>query len=567
MRRAKSTSLWLVLAISTVLISSARAQSALPFDPVTSNLPSSILDVINPSMQEARAATPAPRPGADTALLRDLIDTIAGLRRELAQNPDDANGWIRLGQAYLEASERGVEASRLGINPLEGARDSFIEAVSLNYLSGDAHFGLGVAEYARGDFAAALFAFSEVSRLFPERFDGHFNRAVTLLRLRRPEEAIDAFNTAISNDSQASDQELINAYLGLAGQLKRIENFMAAADAYSAALELAPGNPELLFLRSEALFEAGEGLEALADLSELDATSNDFRVSALIARIFSQQNQPERAQRALDRARRRAAESSDRLAEANILLEIGRLARDEGRLPEAIAELRQSVRLNPNAWEGHYLLGLSLLESGQPREARTALEDALALNRDRADIYLALATTYDLLNDPQTALRNAQNGLQRLQANEEATASELRFVQGRTLFRLQDFASAFDVLQRVVAEQPNNGQAHLWAGLAAYQLGDFSLAAQLYERAVQLSPESVEARINLGAAYLAAQRYEDAELVYQLFLAQNGPDAEVFFNLGWALLSQGRRQEARDAWQQAVRLDYPPARTALSEFF
>ena len=69
--------------------------------------------------------------------------------------------------------------------------------VLLDYLSADAHFGLGLAEYNRANYRAALFEFGEVTRLFPDRFDGHFNRAVTLAQLRRGEEAVAAFQEAL----------------------------------------------------------------------------------------------------------------------------------------------------------------------------------------------------------------------------------------------------------------------------------------------------------------------------------------------------------------------------------
>jgi tetratricopeptide (TPR) repeat protein len=100
--------------------------------------------------------------------------SVAELRAAVQATPEDAEAWTRLGNAAFEAGE------------LEDAKDAYLEAIALDYLLGDAHYGLGLVEFARGDFQGALFAFNEVTRLFPDRFDGHYNRAVTLATLRRP---------------------------------------------------------------------------------------------------------------------------------------------------------------------------------------------------------------------------------------------------------------------------------------------------------------------------------------------------------------------------------------------
>jgi tetratricopeptide (TPR) repeat protein len=112
--------------------------------------------------------------------------SIDDLRRTVELTPADAEAWTLLGDALLAADD------------LAGAKEAYLEAIAVDYLVGDAHFGLGLAEFGRGDFAAALFSFTEVTRLYTDRFDGHFNRAVTLARLRRPAESAAAFRRALA---------------------------------------------------------------------------------------------------------------------------------------------------------------------------------------------------------------------------------------------------------------------------------------------------------------------------------------------------------------------------------
>ena len=113
--------------------------------------------------------------------------SLTQLRAEVASNPGSVSAWVALGNAYYEQGD------------LEQARESYLEAIALDYTSGDAHYGLGLAQFSRGDYQAALFEFTEVTRLYPERFDGQFNRAVTLARLRRPAEAAQAFLAALES--------------------------------------------------------------------------------------------------------------------------------------------------------------------------------------------------------------------------------------------------------------------------------------------------------------------------------------------------------------------------------
>lgn len=479
---------------------------------------------------------------------------IAALRQVVEREPESVTAWIALGEAYLAA------------NRLEEAKTAFLEAIALEYLAGDAHFGLGLTEYARGDYEAALFSFEVLSRFFPERFDAHFNRAVTLARLRRVDEAIDAFRQAIAQaEPEATDEDRVNAYLGLASQLRLAERYDEVAQAYERALAIAGPDPELSYLRNEALYRAGRGLEALPSLTELEGQTSDFRVSALIADIYLEARQTDYAFRSLERALRRAEAAGNRGAQANLLIKLGLLQRGLGREAEAANAFRQAAQLDPSSWHARYNLGVSYLEGGQPRSALTALEQAAQLKGDSGELLLALATAQDQLGLVDEALRNAQAAIQRL--SDPRLVSDATFIVGRALFRLGDYRGARLALEQVVADQPNNPHAQLWAGLAQYQLQDYRAAVQSYERAVQLNPNSIEARINLGAAYLASRRYQDAELVYQLIIQQDANDAEAYFNLGWALISQGRREEARSAWQRAQQLGFQPAAEALREYF
>ncbi len=479
--------------------------------------------------------------------------SISDLRTKVQAEPTNVGAWVELGNTYY------------GEDQYDDAKASFLEAIALDYRSGDAHYGLGLAEFARGDFQAALFEFGEVTRLFPERFDGHFNHGVTLARLRRPADAAASFQEAIAQaEPEASNEDRILAHVGLAAQLEATGDYAGAADAYGSALDLDPSNADFIVRQGSALQHADRGLEALPALTELEAKSTDYRVSALISDIYVSAGQIDYALFSLERALAKAKKAEDGKAEGNTLVKLGTLQRSLGRDADAALSFEQAAQADPTSWEALYNLGVSYLESGQTRNAIKPLEGAVALNADSGDAYLALASANDQLAQADKALANAQQALTRLSDPKLLTAA--RFLAGRSSYRLGDFATAAQQLEQVVQATPDDGQAQLWAGLAAYQLTDYRTATRYFERAVQLNPNSVEGRVNLGAAYLAAERYEDAETVYQLLVQQRPSDTESLYNLGWSLYSQSRRSAASDAWKASCEQGYNPACDAITKY-
>jgi len=56
-----------------------------------------------------------------------------------------------------------------------------------------------------------------------------------------------------------------------------------------------------------------------------------------------------------------------------------------GRIPEAIDQLHEALRLNPHSAEAHNNLGLALLASGRTRESIPEFEAALRLKPELRD--------------------------------------------------------------------------------------------------------------------------------------------------------------------------------------
>ena len=482
--------------------------------------------------------------------------------QELSGNLSSAvSDWINKGKVYLSGGQ------------FDAARESFEEAIALNYKSSEAHFGLGLAEYERGDYPAALFEFGEVARLYPEFFDGYYNRAITLAKMRRFEEAAEAFQSAIDEaEPEASTVQKINAYLGLAGMLKKTENYEAAADAYASALELREGDSELAYRRGEALYLAGNGLDALADLIELEAKTSDYRVSALIADIYVQNEQNDYALHALDRSLRKAQGAADSKAESFLSMKLGLLQSSLGQDTEAIASFQQAAAADPRSWKARYYYGISYLSLGQPEAALGSLQQAQALNPDSPEVNLALATAYDAVAMTEesaqiASLIVAQFKDKELSASEAEALARAQFFIAKAKYMQGDYEAALEQFKEVLSTNRDDAIVNMWAGLCAYQLEKYETAINYLEQAVASDPDNIDAKINLGSAYYQAERYRDSAIVYKLLVEDNSNDAESYYNLGLSLMAQNLPKEAKDALTKASELGYAPAQEALSQYF
>jgi tetratricopeptide (TPR) repeat protein len=515
-----------------------------------------------------------------SAALAQDASSVTTYQQAVQSNPNDLANWVNLGNAQLAAGN------------FSAAKDAFIEAIARDYAMVDAHFGLGLSHYEMGDYSAALFEFDAVTRLDPERFDGHFNRGVTLAKLRESEQAIEAFNEAIVQaDPEASDQQKVNAFLGLAGQLKRTQDFAGAADAYAQALTLAPEDPELAYLKGEAMYRAGNGLDALPELSSLEAKSSDYRVSALISDIYVEQGQSDYALRSLERALSKAEGAADVKAEASLLVKLGMLQQDLGRDAEALASFQAAAAADSSDWQARYFLGVSYLNGKDFTNATSQLESAAASNPESVEIQLALASAYEGSGRATDMQKAAEFVIAR--GKSQNMLAEATFALGRAFYLQGDFEGALSnfeavlsddlMVEDVMSEEGTDAEANmvvaeeevtvdmaavqLWAGLSEYKLENYVSAVQYLERAVQLNPESVDARVNLGAAYIAAKRFEDAELVYTMIVEENPADGQAFFNLGLSQYNQNNKDGAKEAWLRSSALGFAPAQDALQKYF
>ncbi len=243
-----------------------------------------------------------------------------------------------------------------------------------------------------------------------------------------------------------------------------------------------------------------------------------------LARTYYGRGQPELAEPIL----RRMLSHNPRSAPALVVL--GKLAAEHGDHRAAAEHFEAALRIDPEASEIHYPLGLAYRGLGDLERARHFLERR---GGGKAEI-----------DDPLLDELEALAGGMRLHQNRGAEA----FLQGR-------YAAAAEHYRQAAFAAPDNAQAQANLASALTLLGRLDEARSHYQEALRIEPAHAAANRNYGT--LLAQLGDDERAIvhYRKGLAADPGNSDGHYNLGNALRRQGRFEEAARHYRSAGEID------------
>jgi tetratricopeptide (TPR) repeat protein len=193
---------------------------------------------------------------------------------------------------------------------------------------------------------------------------------------------------------------------------------------------------------------------------------------------------------------------------------------DGGMFDQAIAEFRQSLRLNPASAPTLYNLGFALSARGRRDEAITALQDALRIDPDYAQAHNNLGALLQLGGQGDAALEHYRRAAALRPDNVESHTNlgQLLAIRGRAAEAAAQFSEALSLRGDNV--QALAGLAWIRATAADPSLRDAVDAVRLAEHADEATRhQDVTATDALAAAYASAGRYDDAVRIARAGLA------------------------------------------------
>ncbi|MEO5375463.1 MAG: tetratricopeptide repeat protein [Alphaproteobacteria bacterium] len=256
----------------------------------------------------------------------------------------------------------------------------------------------------------------------------------------------------------------------------------------------------------------------------------------------------------------------------------------EGRLAEAEAMFRESLRINPRLWPALHALGVLVYQAGRPVEAEALLRRAVTenptdgrswanlggvlndLDREKEAI-AALAEAMRLL--PEDALALNSLGLVHMSAKrfddaircfERAVASNPTLAVaygnlGHALWRRSDLARAIEACRRSLAIDPTLVSGHINLAIALSHAGDRDGALEHARRAIALVPDSFEAHNAEGLILFDMKRMREAVESLSRAVALNPSHFAGHLNRASALSRLGRTREALDGFRRSMAID------------
>ncbi len=222
----------------------------------------------------------------------------------------------------------------------------------------------------------------------------------------------------------------------------------------------------------------------------------------------------------------------------------------EGRHDEAIACLREGLRLRPDDAPGYNDLGCELVVVGRAEEALPIFARALELRPGYAEVHNNLGNALRSLGRVDEAMARYERALQLKPGYAEAhnnLGCELA-AKGRT-------TEAIYHLEQAVRLNPVNSTNHNNLGNALRDAGRSDAAIASYGRALELTPDFAEAHANLGRALMAAGRAPEALERFASAARWAPESAKIRRDWGTALMQQSRWSEAIVQFEALLQLE------------
>jgi Tfp pilus assembly protein PilF len=297
-----------------------------------------------------------------------------------------------------------------------------------------------------------------------------FENAMRALRLGGP----DADETAKVRLKEAIeiDGKLWEAHHNLGVIASRDGEDDTAIDHFTKALAINSGHTPSLLARAEAHRHAGHKREARADYeTAMRATAED------------------------DPSRR---DASARLAS---------LLRDAGEYDDAVAILRETVRVHGVNAKIYTELGLIYIQQKRPELAQLVLVKALELDAKDPAIFNALAMLAQRNGKAQEAFQLFDQAV-----SLDASYIDARFNKATVLLDAGDYQRAKVELSAIIERRPDDYAAHVALGVAQRGLKEHEAAKKTWDRVIKEAPKRSTARADamFNLALLKLDFLEDA---------------------------------------------------------
>jgi tetratricopeptide (TPR) repeat protein len=220
---------------------------------------------------------------------------------------------------------------------------------------------------------------------------------------------------------------------------------------------------------------------------------------------------------------------------------------DDG--PNAIAEARTALSIDPKNSDAYQYLGLGLYSSGQYQAAVHAYAESAARDPKNADTYYDMGIALHAAGEERAAISAYEQAIRLRPDFWEAHAN-----LGLTLHEQGDLERAIAEYREAKKIAPSEASVRNNLGNTYCDQGNFDAAIAELTELYRQHPEWLQGHACLASAYMAKQKYDDAAKELRLALQQNPTGSAEHRILGQVLLMANKPEEALHELRLAVSL-------------
>ena len=432
---------------------------------------------------------------------------------------------------------------------------------------------LGAMAMADGRTADARTAFGRAATATPDETGGTMALSAVDLEAGKPGAAVSALTALASSHPRSIPIRRLLAQ-ALVADGRPAEAVQELEEVHGGS----PGDIELTFVLASGYLRLGNLEKAASLFDQVRAAHPEAATDVLIARMYRDAGQQERAAALL----RGALARDPRVRHAHYYLAtLAVMARGTDGLPAAVDEFRRELAIAPDDRIATLRLGMALTDLRRSAEAIDVLAPLVRSPAAPADAYLYLGRSHLALGHAADAAAALRAALARSEgANlDPARVASIHYQLGVALRQLgqadqaaAEFAEAErssqqhtdslrERLAHYLADDPGAGdapaslvpsgdaslrdlapdarqalaahvtvslaQAYFNLGVLHVQAQHFDRAAEMFETVEQLSPSFPQGRYALGLAYFNAHRYDRAHPLLAAAVADHPGDTSV----------------------------------------
>jgi len=309
------------------------------------------------------------------------------------------------------------------------------------------------------------------------------------------------------------------------------------------------GDPSSVFLKSRLAslyFSVGDIPNAVRFADRLsEANIQDAATLNQMATIYAGAGRPDRAIALYDRVIEQTPASPEAYFSKGLLL------MNLKRVDEAARSFEAGIAQAKESPIGYYYLGRAEFEAKHVDRAIANFERAITLNPSFEPPYLALAAVYEAQQDRPRAVAIHRKYLQTVNPH----SKEVRHRLVRLLISQKAYTDALAEVDILLADDADDLDAQLRAGLIHGELKNYSKAIELLSKILDLRPAEVRVRDYLGLMYEEVKDYDRALQAYEANLKLQPTYYDAHMHMGFLLYRLKRYPEAITHLTEAVKLN------------